>query len=285
MTQLIDRLMRVRKGEVLTPLIDAHLRTHREEPFSPATLRVLFELASRKPRDRSGSFSVSQLATCMRYQVFRYWGTEGVEVPDGRLHSIFHDGHWRHLRWQGLLLEIGVVCQYVYVGDRLVILPPGSPEGQPALEVPVYDRDLRVRGSMDAVCEVDPFRWVVDVKGANPGAFAAARRNDLPLGYRWQLYLYGHLLGRRLGEGADLSRYKAMFLYEDKASQQVHEHHLTLEQRYMLGATARLRALNLHAAAQTMPAPLPNAPANPACRTCPYQLDCLEGLDLDEVPI
>ena len=79
-----------------------------------------------------------------------------------------------------------------------------------------------------------------------------------------------------------------MLFYEDKASQPLHEHHLEPETVDLLAALSRLRALNQLAGQKKLAPPLPNAPANPACRSCPYQLDCLgglDGLDIDEVPI
>ena len=185
-----------------------HLRRHREDPFSPFTLSVLFELAGREPRERRGSFSVSQLATCMRYQGFRYHGAEGVEVPDGRLHSIFHDGHWRHLRWQGLLLEVGVVCWYRDEGNRLVLQPPPRYDKQqfdlwadgyrPALEVPLTNHPLQAERDpgRDRHRHRPRRRLGARRQGGQSGRLRGARRRrDIPRGYRWQLELYRQLDG------------------------------------------------------------------------------------------
>lgn len=69
---------------------------------------MISELA-REPRIRSGSFSGSGVGMCERRHVFTYLGVPEKEDLDSDKHMIFYDGHFRHLKWQGLMLQAGLL--------------------------------------------------------------------------------------------------------------------------------------------------------------------------------
>ena len=55
--------------------------------------------------------------------MFQYIGVPVMSRGDSRLHSIFIDGTWRHIRWQMMLLEAGILTD---------------------IEVPFHDDELRL---------------------------------------------------------------------------------------------------------------------------------------------
>jgi hypothetical protein len=69
---------------------------------------------TKQPRERSGSFSSSAAGSCLRRQVFAYKGIDTGGVNDPQLQNIFYDGTWRHLRWQAVLLQAGILTAIEY---------------------------------------------------------------------------------------------------------------------------------------------------------------------------
>ena len=99
------------------------------------------------PRDRSGTFSASSAGSCERAQVFGYLGAEAPS-PDPQLAAIFDDGKWRHLRWQALLLQAGILID---------------------IEVPItWGRKLQ-RGTMDGLGVVPTDHNVKEWRGKEFG--------------------------------------------------------------------------------------------------------------------
>lgn len=258
---LKKRLLRHHRGEILAPVVDAYLRQG-TPVISSATWEIIAGLLLRPERDRRRTFSASGLDRCMRQQTLELLGFPRDEVPSERLSNIFFDGNWRHLRWQALFVEMGIVpCGRVE--DGAVVL--GGDDH--LLEVGVELPDHMLRGTLDLIAEINEELWLVDIKGANPRTFSEVRGGGEPYrAYRLQLHAYMLATGVR----------QALIWYEDKASQDYYEVRLSLddtasEQLFL----ARTSALRYFWERQELPPPLPNAPMTPDCRGCPYQLDCV----------
>lgn len=261
---LKDRIKRHRSGQVLTPLIDEFFRTASVNggvQFSPRTMEILTGLFLKPERDRSGSFSASGLAGCMRAQILGYNGEEADLVPSERREAIFFNGHWLHLKWDGILLELGVVRH--------------GAQPRPDLELPVELPSLNLKGTLDAICLLPGQRsqfglghddeWIVDVKGVNPNSYAKITHGDVPRGYVWQQHAYMLATG--------ISR--AMLLVENKATGEYTEVHLPPpDSQTYVQMQARLKALNHHLEQETLPAKLPDFPTNPECGDCPFRIVC-----------
>lgn len=98
---------------IVTPRYKRWLKHHGDEALLPQDGRdgiggKILEQLLAQPRDRTGSFSASSAGGCERAQVFGYHGAES-EPHDAGLLAIFNDGKWRHIRWQALLLQAGII--------------------------------------------------------------------------------------------------------------------------------------------------------------------------------
>ena len=228
-------------------------------------MREVASLAVRPPRSRARSFSASGLDRCLRQQFLQLLDFPQEEVPNARLSNIFFDGNWRHLRWQALFIEMELVARGAWVlGEGIVF----DDEGPLLLEVGVEIPEKMVRGTMDAILMIDGVPWIVDVKGANPRVFSGVKQNTEPYrAYQMQLLAYME------AAGVD----NAMLFYEDKASQDYHEVRMNSSQDATAVATleARLAALAYYWNKEELPEPLPQAPVNPDCRSCQFQIDCV----------
>ena len=71
--------------------------------------KITEQLRSDANSKRDGRFGASSRGDCLRRQVFQYLGFPQRGGFDYQLHNIFHDGHWRHMRWQAMLLTAGVI--------------------------------------------------------------------------------------------------------------------------------------------------------------------------------
>lgn len=250
---LKDRIKRHRSGEILTPLIDQFLRDASVKDgvqFSPETMAILTQLLLRPHRDRTGSFSASGLAGCMRAQILSYNGEVSELVPSERREAIFFNGHWLHLKWQGILLELGVVRHVAQL---------------PSLELPVSLPGLNLKGTLDAICLLEGDEWIVDVKGVGMHYWQMMKYQGVPRAYLWQQQAYMAATGIP----------RAMLLVENKGTGEYLEIHLPAPNTEThIQMQARLKALNWWLKEERLPPPLFDFPKNPECGDCPFRIIC-----------
>jgi hypothetical protein len=263
------RVAAAKGGALLLPLVEGYLRASARErgpTVDAATYEELARVALAPPRYRGASFSASGVSNCMRRQVLQFLDAPTAPRPtDTTWESLLLDGHWRHLRWQACFLQLGIVAR--------------DEDGRPLLEVPIELPEHRVRGTVDAILELDGERWVCDIKGAHEGSFALVQQGQVPRMYLWQLMCY------QLGTGLD----NAMMFVECKGDQRLAESHLRPDPAEWGVLRARLRGLNRHLDLRRLPNPLAEFPKG-ECRRCPYQAGCLtqrftEDYALDDAPI
>ena len=135
-TKLKAMLRTHRRGDlIITKPVEQWLNEHPEGLILDRKLAMrLADMVQAQPRNRQGLWSASAAGSCARAQMFSYMGAPAAYRLDPRMQNIFNDGTWRHLRWQMMLLTMGVLDD---------------------VEVPVYNPDLHLRGTMDGIGKLD----------------------------------------------------------------------------------------------------------------------------------
>lgn len=146
--------------------------------------RVLEILAPPK-HDRSGHFHPSQLYQCKRSQIFGFYNAPHPKSYNPTLQNLFNDGHFRHLRWQIMLLNAGIITD---------------------AEVKVSIPDKRLGGSIDGVSAEEG--WIFELKGTSQFSMVN-QRGAFPAHIK-QVHAY------MLASGYET----AVIVYECKSSQQ-----------------------------------------------------------------
>ena len=151
----------------------------------PEIISKVVSILAPPTSDRSGHFHPSQLYQCPRKQIFEFHGLKpAAQNYNPTLQNLFNDGHFRHLRWQIMLLNAGVLTD---------------------IEVKTTMPHYRLGGSMDGVNENEG--WVFELKGTSQ--FASIQRNGVMTPHKKQIQAY------LLASGYDT----AYIVYEDKSSQ------------------------------------------------------------------
>lgn len=147
--------------------------------------RVL-EILSPAEHDRSGHFHPSQLYQCKKSQVFDYYGSNTAQKEyNPTLQNLFNDGHFRHLRWQIMLMNAGVLTD---------------------IEVAVSLPEKRLGGSIDGINSKEG--WIFELKGTSQYA-QVVKRGAMPAHIK-QVHAYMLASGYK----------SALIVYECKSSQQ-----------------------------------------------------------------
>lgn len=186
---------------------------------------------TKQPRIRSGSFSSSAAGTCQRKQIFQYQGIDPGGVVSPQLQNIFHDGTWRHLRWQAMLLQAGILSE---------------------IEFPLVWDAMRSRGTMDGVGIVPDdhpkeewrgLEFGFELKGVNSYGYKYAVENGVKEDHLNQVHRYF------LSGGFDLFT----IIYEDKNTQEWTEWVVTPDQERLEAQRQELVALNGYVDQQVLP--------------------------------
>ena len=186
MTANLKNMLRThRRGDlIVTPKVEQWLVRHPEGIVLDHKLASrLYDLTVAQPRNREGLWSASAAGACPRAQVFTYLGAPKSHILDPRLQNIFNDGTWRHLRWQMMMLKMGLLS---------------------AVEVPVYDSETHMRGTMDGIGEDEDGEWGFELKGI----YSTAAVTDGPL-ENHLLQIHSYFLAR-----PSITRFS--LVYEDK---------------------------------------------------------------------
>lgn len=94
--------------KIILPAAYKWLVQHGDDALDERVAEIIIELLTTKPRYRGKSFSMSSSGACPRARIYGYLDMPG-ETVDAQLANIFMDGKWRHLRWQAILLTIGIL--------------------------------------------------------------------------------------------------------------------------------------------------------------------------------
>lgn len=171
----------------LTPWLVKHpsgIRITSEETAQ----RVMSILKPTIAKSRAGAFHPSQLYQCQRAQVYGYHDAPALAKYDPVLQNLFNDGHFRHLRWQIMLLEAGILTD---------------------IEVGIHVPELMLEGSIDGVNQDEG--WMFELKGTSQYKMVQSR-GAMPAHIK---QVHAYLLASGLQE--------AVIVYEDKSNQQWQE--------------------------------------------------------------
>lgn len=186
---------------------------------------------------RHGRFGSSSRGTCLRSQLFAYVGMPGQVSMDYKLHNVFQDGHYRHLRWQMMGLDAGIFTH---------------------VEVPFALPKYNLTGSIDALNEDEG--WLFELKGAY------RIPTEVPEKHLLQIHTYF------LATGYD----RCSYVVEDKASQEWREWVVKRDPKIIDEVRKELNDLNRALETRELPEPLEECRDHEgAWKKCPYRKHCL----------
>lgn len=232
-----------------TPRLRAWLAAHPEgvgvETEEEARL-VLKLLLVNSQESRAGAFHPSGLTRCPREQVYGYHGESRAGHSYGsQLQNIFNDGTWRHIRWQLMLMKIGILHD---------------------VEVKVGIPELRLTGSMDGQgTDASGDEWFFELKGTSI-SLPKLETEGPTLDHLTQVNAY------LMASGLE----QAVITYEAKSYQDWIEIPVTKDAAIIDGIEEKLKELNYHVDTDTRPAPLPDCVigVGKQYEECPYQEVC-----------
>lgn len=200
-TRNMTKVLRaVRQSDlIITPALTRFLLKTPNFDLDEDIADLIRDLLVKKQRDRSGSFSSSAAGKCGRMQLFQYVGVDPGGMIDPQLQNIFYDGTWRHLRWQAMLLQAGILTKVETMLDWPAMRSMGSMDGEGV--VPDDHPRERWRG----------LEYGFELKGLNSWGFKAL--NGMKEAHLDQVHRYFLSGGHPL----------FVIIYENKDNQQWHE--------------------------------------------------------------
>ena len=197
---------------------------------------------------RQNVWTGSQAGKCERAQVFRWIGVPVQSQYNPGLINIFHDGTWRHVRWQIMLAK--VFPEFV-------------------AEVPVQSDELHVLGSLDGHMP----RVGIEIKGTSQ--FHKVTSGGILPGHEDQAYRYWIASDDDPRFVEPIEQW--VFIYEDKGTQRWKEIILDRDPKVEQRVRRELRRLNYAVDQQELP------DIQPACKQgkgyvfkqCAYSSQCL----------
>lgn len=251
----IKRIMRT--GSIMTPGLTRWLIADggpEAIDFSTPAGKVLMGKMTQEYYREGAAFHPSSLAGCMRAQVFSFIGIPFVNNINAELRNLFLDGQWRHLRWQLMGLESGLLKD---------------------VEVPLAALDIRLVGSADGLGD----DYLFELKGIY-SLWQAKQRNAIPdPKHIFQIHCYFLLL--------ELSGYKikrCALIYEDKQFQRWEEFVINRDEKIIDDIKRKLAGLNGAVNTRRLPT-IQQECSNAKGKTfndCPYSAICLNTGSYDE---
>jgi hypothetical protein len=217
---------------------------------NPGGVRITDEETARKvmsilkptiAKSRAGAFHPSQLYQCPRAQVYGYHDAPVLAAYDPVLQNLFNDGHFRHLRWQIMLLEAGILTD---------------------IEVGIHIPELMLEGSIDGVNQDEG--WMFELKGTSQYKMVQSK-GAMPAHIK---QVQAYLLASGLHE--------AVIVYEDKSNQQWQEIAIHRDPKIIDEIYEILSKLNDSVKAGVLPERLEECEAKVGAtfNSCPYSHIC-----------
>lgn len=183
-----------------------------------------------QPRIRMATFSASSAGKCERAQLLAFLGARGG-VTDAQLQNIFNDGKWRHLRWQAMLLTMGVLVDIEYPLLWLRYKGVGTMDGLGI--VPEDHPNVHWRGE----------EFGFELKGVSTFQFSKYKQAGPKEDHLNQVHRYFAMSGLKL----------FVILYEDKTTQAFTEWVVTPDPVRLREQTEELERLWGHAESRRLP--------------------------------
>lgn len=221
-------------------------------PRTEAGKQLLTDLVEKEPRVRSGSFSASSSGQCLRRQFLAYLGAKPDFEPSASLRAVFHDGHFRHLRWQIMLLNAGIID---------------------VVEKRFDNPDYMLVGSVDGLNSEEG--WIFELKGTSQ--FSSIQKHGVMTNHLRQIHAYFLLTG--------LDR--AIIVYENKTNQSFEEFEVNKNIDIMDDVEYEYASLTDHALDSTFPLMLEACKnkEGPDYNSCPFSESCPNAETLYEVKL
>lgn len=236
---------------IVTPRLNTFLMQNPNLVVDDWVADKIREQIVKQPRVRSGSFSSSAAGMCARRQVFMFKGI----VPDGvnspQLQSIFYDGTWRHLRWQAVLLQAGILSDIEFALHWEAMRSVGTMDGIGVVPDDHANKDWR------------ELEFGFELKGINTYGFKKVKEEGPKDDHLRQVHRYF------LSGGFDLF----VIIYEDKNTQQWEEFVITPDDALLASQREELRLLNGYVDLKAIPPMLPECQAKTGdqwTKWCPY---------------
>lgn len=253
---------------IITPKLQAFLMNNPQLYYDESIGDFIRDTITTQPRFRSGSFSASSAGMCQRRQVFGYLGIDPGGNNGFQLQNIFEDGKWRHLRWQAILLQAGLLDKAEVPLDWPKMRSKGSMDGQGT--VPDDHPNVAWRGA----------EYVWELKGVSPYVYDSYIQQGGKPEHKKQVHRY------LLASGLDL----AIIMYENKATQIWHEWVIEPDPVLLQEQQDELDSLNAAVTNEQLPPMLPECQMKKGKEygQCPYGKDtgiCAAMKDEWPVPV
>lgn len=243
-----------RDSLLITPDFDQFLAKHPELIFPDEIADWMRGQLVEVPRNRTKSWSASSMGRCHREQVFQHEGVKRKkEINTGKT-MIFHDGHFRHIKWQGLLFWAGMLDE---------------------AEVPITIPEFNVRGTMDGVCtHAQRGKHGLEIKGANSRSYKYIIENGPKYEHLLQIHAY------MIGSGLDLWS----LIYENKDTNEWKEFVVEQDDEITGKVIHELNELTTSLLYEVLPDPLDECiEKRGRYRSCAYRHKCLKIQDFEEI--
>jgi CRISPR/Cas system-associated exonuclease Cas4 (RecB family) len=200
---------------------------------------------------RAYAFHPSQMYQCKRRQVFDYHDVPSVRSFNPQLQNIFNDGTWRHIRWQIMLMNAGILTDV-----------------EVSVDMPKY----RLQGSMDGIHETTKEKWMFELKGTSQ--FKTIENSGVTEAHKKQVQAY------LLATGYDL----AVVIYEDKSVQKWKEFEVQRDENTIKEIVEILEELNLSIDNDELPEVLNECKQGKGAtfNACPYGSICRQSQTAEE---
>lgn len=246
---------------IVTPRLDEWLaRNGNIEPSKEVIQRVIWPELGTPQRDRTMTFSASSRGACPRAQVFYFTPVKAIPPLNPDLHAIFHDGTFRHMRWQMWLLEAGVLDDVEVFVKHDPLWLTGTIDGVGTIP---YDLGSRMVPAEEPV--PDTFGW--ELKGCNSRKFRFVLDEGPDLAHLLQVHAYFHAR-------PDIDFWS--LCYENKDTQEWKEFVVSRDQRLMDQVEQEIYDLQGYVLNEKLPVVLDECKKKQGkFKTCPFAHACL----------
>jgi len=247
---------------LVTPRLDEWLsRNGNIEPSQETIDRVLQAELGTPQRDRTMTFSASSRGACRRQQVFWFTDVKPVSPLNADLHAIFHDGTFRHMRWQMWLLEAGILDDVEVFQKYDQLWLTGTIDGIGTIPPELADRLGMIRDAK--------FGW--ELKGANSHKYRFVLDQGPDIAHLLQIHAY--FVAR-----PDIDVWS--LCYENKDTQEWKEFVVRPDPKLMKEVEAEIHDLQGYVLNEELPPVLDECKKRQGpFKTCPFAHACLSTYD------
>lgn len=240
-------LMAVQQDLPITVRHEKWLSQHANVKYPDKHVQTIAKLLVAGDRDRLHAFSSSSTGTCLRRQIFSYFGKPARAVGSSTA-NIFHTGNFIHAKWQLAGLTEGWLKE---------------------IEVPVYSEQYNLKGTMDGILWDDSG---FEFKSINSNGYRDVMAYGPKREHQAQVQAYMMI--------THIQRFS--IVYENKNDGEWREFRVERDPDAIRQIQADLVELNAHVTHKSLPDPLTECKGKegPYLR-CPFRDICLKTRSID----